>query len=140
MFLGWLYQVKYKNAGIVDAIWAFGVMFCTIYFAIANSGTSEIRWLIAIVSGLWFFRLGMHILLRMLSEEEDGRYAYVRRLYGKNTNLFHAVFFLLQAGFIIIFSIPAWFVSAHTEPQTWAMILGILIIAVAFIARSRQQG
>lgn len=133
MFCGWLYQLKSKNAGIVDAIWAFGVMLACIYYAITGNGANEIRWLLGILSGLWFLRLGTHILLRLLSEPEDGRYAYVRKLYGNNINLFHAVFFLLQAGFVIIFSLPIWFVAQHPEPQTWAMIAGIIIMIIAFI-------
>jgi cyclopropane-fatty-acyl-phospholipid synthase len=133
MFAGFLYQVKTKNAGIVDAIWSFGVLLAAVYYAIAADGETEIRYLVGILTSLWFLRLGMHIFLRVLSEPEDGRYAYVRRLYGKKVNVFHAIFFILQAGFIVIFSLPIWFVAHHPDPQTWAMIAGVLIIAVAFI-------
>lgn len=133
MALGFVYQAIKKNAGIVDAIWAFGIMLASIYFALSNTGDADIRILIALLSGVWFFRLGMHIFLRMLSEPEDGRYAHVRNLYGDKTNWFHLPFFTFQAGLIVLFSFPMWFVSHHTEPSTVAMIIATLVVVIAFI-------
>ena len=139
MAVGFIYQVKKKNAGIVDVIWAFGVMLASIYFAIRGSGTIEIRTLLAILSGLWFFRLGMHIFLRMLCEKEDGRYAHVRNLYGEKTNYFHALFFAFQAGLIVLFSLPMWFIAHHHEPSIIAMILAIILMAIAFIGEHQAD-
>ena len=133
MFLGFLYQTKAKNAGIVDAIWAFGIMAASLYFAVRGNGAVEIRTLMAILSGVWFFRLGLHIFLRMLSEAEDGRYAHVRNLYGKKVNWFHAPFFSFQAGLIVLFSLPMWFVAHHQNPSTVAMSIAAIIIVLAFI-------
>ena len=139
MVFGFFYQVKKKNAGIVDAIWAFGVMLASIYFAITSTGTFDIRILIALLSGIWFFRLGMHILLRMLSESEDGRYAHVRNLYGDKTNWFHIPFFTFQAGLIVLFSLPMWFVAHHPEPSTWAMLFAIIIVVIAFVGEHQAD-
>ena len=133
MSLGWLYQVKKKNAGIVDAIWSYGIMIASIYYAITSSGDIQIRILVALIGGLWFLRLGTHIFLRMLSEPEDGRYAYVRQLYGNKTNLFHLGFFLFQAGLIVLFSLPMWLASQHTDPNMVAMISAVLIVAIALL-------
>ena len=139
MFLGFLYQAKYKNAGIVDAIWAFGIMAASIYFAINTNGSKEIRILIALLSGIWFLRLGLHIFLRMLSEPEDGRYAHVRGLYGARTNWFHAPFFTFQAGLIVLFSAPMWFVAHHPTPPTIGMISATIIVAIAFIGEHQAD-
>jgi cyclopropane-fatty-acyl-phospholipid synthase len=133
MFLGWLYQVKSKNAGIVDAIWSYGIMLASVYYAITGSGDVELRILVALIGGLWFLRLGSHIFLRMLSETEDGRYAYVRELYGEKTNLFHAGFFFFQAGLIVLFSLPMWLVSQYAEPHMIAMATAVIIIAIALL-------
>ena len=51
MMLGFAYQVKKKNAGIVDAIWAFGIMLASLYFGFTSNGTVDIRVLIALLSG-----------------------------------------------------------------------------------------
>ncbi len=139
MMAGFIYQAKKKNAGIVDAIWAFGVMSASIYFAMKGSGDTQIRILIALLSGVWFLRLGMHIFLRMLSEPEDGRYAYVRQLYGKKTNFFHFPFFTFQAGLIVLFSLPMWVVTHHQTPQLWSMVLAVLITVIAFIGEHQAD-
>lgn len=133
MLLAWLYQVKTKNAGIVDATWAYGIMLASIYYSLTSNGDTQLRILVALIAGLWFLRLGTHIFLRMLSEPEDGRYAYVRELYGSKTNLFHAGFFLFQAGLIVLFSLPMWLVAQHSEPSSIAMIVSVVIVVVAFI-------
>lgn len=139
MMFGFFYQVKNKNAGIVDAIWAFGIMTASLYFALTNDGELQVRILIALLSGVWFLRLGMHIFLRMLSEPEDGRYAYVRELYGNKTNLFHLPFFTFQAALIVLFSFPMWFITHHPDPQQWAMVIAVIITVVAFIGEHQAD-
>ena len=137
--MAYAYQVVTKNAGIVDAVWAFSIMLASIFYAYTGSGDTHIKILMAILAGLWFFRLGLHIFLRMLSEPEDGRYAYVRQLYRDKTNLFHAGFFLFQAGLIVLFSLPMWLISHHESPNHFAMIIAVVIIAIAFIGEHQAD-
>ena len=139
MMVGFVYQIKSKNAGVVDVLWSFGIMFACLYFAFMNSGHISIRLLVAVLSGAWFCRLGSHILLRMLSEKEDGRYAYVRELYGAKVNRFHFFFFTFQAGLVVLFSFPMWFVTHHPQPSTLAMIVAVLIVVIAFIGEHQAD-
>jgi len=133
MMAGFIYQMKTKNAGIVDIIWSFGVMFASLYYAFMGTGDFTIRWLIALLSGAWFFRLGLHLFFRVFSEPEDGRYAYIRKLYGQKTNYFHFPFFTFQTGLVVLFSLPMWFVSHHPDPSSTAMLIATIIIFIAFI-------
>lgn len=139
MSCGWLWQRKTHNAGIVDALWALGIMASSVYLAMAGSGDLQLRILLGLIGGLWFLRLGVHLLLRILSESEDGRYRAIRQRFGDKTNLFHAFFFLLQAGFIVLCILPIWLLSHHSEPTLWAMLLAIVIVAIAFIGEHQAD-
>ena len=50
----------------------------------------------AMLGGLWGFRLCMHILSRVLSEPEDGRYRYLREYWRDDQRKFFG-FFMAQA-------------------------------------------
>lgn len=139
MFLGWLWQVKTKNAGIVDVFWALGIMAGSIFIAARGNGEFQLRVLLGIIGGLWFARLGIHLLLRILSESEDGRYRAIREKFGSKTNLFHCFFYLLQAGFIVMCVLPIWLLSHHTEPRLWTMISAVIIAAIAFIGEHQAD-
>lgn len=133
MLLAWFWQLKSKNSGIVDALWALGVMAGSVYLATLGNGDFQLRILLALIGGLWFLRLGIHLLIRILSEPEDGRYQAIRKKMGSKINLFHFIFYLLQAGFVVISVLPIWMLSHHTAPLTWTMIVAIIIIVIAFI-------
>lgn len=133
MMAGWCYQLQSRNAGIVDVLWSYGIMAASVLYAISGFGSSEIRWLVGIIGGLWFLRLGTHLALRVAAEPEDGRYRAIREHFGEKTNAFHAFFFLFQAGLVVLFSLPMWMVAQHAEPANWQMIAAVIIVAVAFV-------
>ncbi len=139
MVLGWLYQRKSSNAGIVDVLWSYGIMAASMYYALTGPGDSNLRILVGLIGGLWFARLGTHLALRVISEPEDGRYQAIREHFGKSTDRFHLFFFLFQAGLVVLFSLPAWLLVHHVEPQSWAMILAIIIVAAAFIGEHQAD-
>jgi len=133
MFLAWLWQVKTENAGIVDALWALLISVCSVYIVSQGSGEFELRILLGIMGGVWFARLGLHLLFRVLSEAEDGRYQAIRAHYGDKTNLFHFFFFQLQALFVVMCVLPIWWLSHAIEISLLLKIIAILVIAIAFI-------
>lgn len=140
MFIGWLWQVRTKNAGIVDALWALGTAGGSVYLAIRGRGDFQLRLLLGIIGGLWFSRLSIHLLLRVLSEtHEDGRYRAIRDYFGHKTNLFHSFFYLIQVGFVVMCVLPYWVLSSRTEPQSWAMVLAAIIVTIAFIGESQAD-
>src|SRR5688572_9563535 len=98
VLLGWLWQVRSRNAGIADVLWAYGLAGAAIYYTVTGPGAVAPRAAAGVLTGVWFARLGTHILLRMRREShEDGRYRALRERYGDRINLFHFFFFLGQA-------------------------------------------
>lgn len=137
MLLGWMWQLRSRNAGIADALWAFGLGGAAIYYAITGPGAVAPRAFAGILAGVWFARLGTHILLRMRRERhEDGRYRALREKYGAKINVFHFFFFIAQAFAAWLFALPVW-VSAHNpETNRWTLLLAGLIVIVAFAGES----
>lgn len=137
MLLGWLWQIKSRNAGIADMLWAWGIGAAAVYYALAGPGAWQPRTAVGILAGVWFGRLGTHILLRMRRERhEDGRYRALREKYGARINVFHFFFFIAQAVAAWLFAWPAWVISHNPQSNCWALALAGLIVIVAFIGES----
>lgn len=126
----WVLQVRIHDASYVDVGWAYGVGALAVLYAILGGGALEHRILQAVLVGLWSLRLGTYVLSR-LGGGEDRRYAEMRERYGGHANRNFLVFFLAQAGFVAIFSIPSLLASfdgaGGTRPLEWA---GVAVWAV----------
>ena len=66
------------------------------------------------LGGAWAFRLCLHILARVLSENEDGRYRYLREYWRGNQVRFFA-FFQAQALLTALFSLPFYVVALNPK-------------------------
>ncbi len=99
MTLGWRWQRRHSNIGIVDALWAAGAFWP--------------RLLLALLGGLWGLRLAAHLWKRVRGEAEDGRYRQLRaRWQSDQRKIF--LFFQFQAALIILFALP--FVAVAHNP------------------------
>ncbi len=138
VMLGWIWQVYSKNAGIADVIWSYGVGLSAVFYAVAGEGALLPRLLVGIIAGLWFARLGTHVLLRVLREEEDGRYRAIREHYSATgINFFHFVFFLGQALAAWIFALPMWVIAQNpTAGFSASVCLALGIIVIAFFGEA----
>lgn len=112
MFCGWLIQRHTRNAGIVDAIWAAGMGTSALFYASVSSGGLVSRLAVAMLGGLWGFRLCLHILSRVLSEPEDGRYRYLRGYWNDSQARFFG-FFMAQGLLTALFSLPFYAVAEN---------------------------
>ncbi len=139
MFFAWLWQIKTSNAAIVDALWALLISVSSVYLALRGSGEFELRVLLAIIGGVWFARLGSHLLLRVLSEGEDGRYVAMRKYFGKRINLFHFFFFQVQAALVVLCTLPVWYLSHVINISITLKIIALLIVVVAFIGEHQAD-
>jgi steroid 5-alpha reductase family enzyme len=150
MFALWIVQNRSSNAGTVDVAWAFGTGVVGVWFALgANSSAPERQWLLAGLIGLWGLRLGAHLLRRVRSESEDGRYRYLREKLGDQVQPFMFGFFQVQALWALLFALPIWAAAMAPGPalawQDWAgvaiwlMALGGEAVADAQLARFRAQ-
>lgn len=131
MFFGWLWQRKTDNAGIVDVIWSAGMAASAVFYGVMADGAILPRALVALMGGLWGLRLCSHIFGRVMHEEEDGRYRYLREHWNGNQTKF-LMFFFAQALLTALFSIPFW-IAAH-NPESSITAWTILAVTVWLIA------
>ena len=93
MLLGWCWQQRTQNAGIVDVLWAFCLSGLAGFYALTGDGDSALRLVAGLVMGLWYLRLALHLASRVLGESEDGRYQYLRQHWGDKAGFYHFFFF-----------------------------------------------
>jgi steroid 5-alpha reductase family enzyme len=132
MLAGWLMQLRTRNAGIVDPIWAVCMSASALFYASTGSGALVPRLAVAMLGGFWGFRLCMHLLSRVLSEQEDGRYRYLRE-YWNDSQIKFFTFFQGQALLTALFSLPFYSVaqSPIPGPTPWCLVgLAIWILSI----------
>jgi steroid 5-alpha reductase family enzyme len=123
----WWWQRRTRNAGYVDAAWAVLLGLAAMYYATVADGAWLPRWLVATLAAIWGFRLGMHLLHRVLHEREDGRYAYLRSHWQGHQGKFFA-FFQLQALSVALFSVPFLIAAGNPTPTvTLWTVLGLTV-------------
>lgn len=132
MLLGWLWQQKTQNAGIVDVLWAFSLSGLAFYYALSGEGTLSLRLTAGFIMGLWYLRLGWHLYQRVVGEPEDGRYQYLRQYWGAKAGFYHFFFFQFQALLAWGFALPVYLLS-QSEISTFALpqYLGVIVILIA---------
>ena len=111
--IAWAWQLRTRNAGIVDVAWSFGVGGAAVVVAATGTGAALPRALLALLGGLWGMRLGLHLWHRVRAEGEDGRYASLRERWG-NAPLKWLGMFQFQAILIVLFALP--FVAVAANP------------------------
>lgn len=139
MSAGWLWQRRHDNAGIVDVLWALGVGLGAVLIALTGRGAATPRILLAILGGLWAGRLALHIWQRVRHAEEDGRYRALRAHWDGHQGKFY-LFFMAQAGLVLLCSLPFLAVAANPVPGMTAwQWLGVLVWIVAVAGESRAD-
>jgi len=132
MVILWFVQKRSGDAGIVDVAWTLGVAATTALFACNSSGDQTRRILIAVLAFIWALRLAGHILRRVLTMPEDGRYAVLRERWGARHQLLLFGFFHLQASWAVLFALPMLLAmgNSRTFPQV-ADGIGLVIFVAA---------
>ncbi len=105
MALVWELSRRTVNAGYVDVAWSALMAAAAVWYSAVGYGSSLSRLLLAVLGGLWGLRLALYLLVRVLNEEEDGRYRRLRAHWGGDQRRFF-LFFQLQALAVVIFSLP----------------------------------
>jgi steroid 5-alpha reductase family enzyme len=131
MTLGWLWQRRRKNAGIVDVLWSLGLAVSAILNGLYGTGSLATRILVAMLGGVWALRLAGHLWIRVRAEPEDGRYRALREYWGDGQLKWFGLF-QFQALLIALFSIPFAAAAANTSPHlVWvAIALGFWNVSV----------
>ncbi|MDD1638644.1 MAG: DUF1295 domain-containing protein [Methylococcaceae bacterium] len=131
MLLAWNWQKSHANAGVVDVVWAFGMMFAGPWYALTGTAPLFLKLSLGVLTFSWFWRLGRHLQRRVFKETEDGRYHAMRKAMKDRADLGFLLFFLLQAGFIWLLSLPFWAVAQNSRPQTSLVVAALLLAALA---------
>jgi steroid 5-alpha reductase family enzyme len=137
----WFIQRRTGNAGIVDIAWSAGVGLLAVWFAWGADGLGGRRMLVATLAILWSCRLAAHLIQRLFSEAEDGRYRKMREQWGNRTQRYLFGFFQVQAFWAVLFALPMWLACRNSEELGWMDAVGVLILvaAVAGEAVADQQ-
>ncbi|MET0814716.1 MAG: DUF1295 domain-containing protein, partial [Pseudoxanthomonas sp.] len=136
MIGGWLWQQRTGNAGIVDVLWSAGMSASAMYYAVVLPGAPLPRLLVGLMGGLWGARLALHLARRVFSEQEDGRYRQLRLRWNGDQRKF-LWFFLAQAAFVALFSLPFW-IAAHNPVAGWTSwkVLAVAVWLTAVVGES----
>lgn len=129
----WAWQRHTRNAGIVDVVWAASLGSSAILLAALGNGSPISRAMLAMLGGIWGWRLALHLLSRVRSQHEDGRYAYLRKIWGSDQRKWFA-FFQFQAMLVVLFSIPFLPAANQALTATPAWLAGAVMIWVLAVS------
>lgn len=131
MVLLWLLQMRTRDAGVVDAGWALGLAAAALFAGVTGTGAHESRAFAGIAGGLWGLRLGVHLLRdRIIGKPEDGRYQAMRAAMGSWVQTGFLLFFLFQAGLIVLFAVPFTVIAADAAPSPFFLLIAAVIWCV----------
>lgn len=123
----WLFSMKVRNVGYVDVGWAGLMALAALFAGVVGEGSPLVRSLVAMFGSVWGARLCLHLLHRVLNEEEDGRYRALRETWRGSPARFFA-FFQLQAVVVVLFSLP--FLAAAANHGYQVSVWTLLAVAV----------
>jgi steroid 5-alpha reductase family enzyme len=138
MFVIWAISVRIRNAGIVDVGWAVGLVLLAAWYAWQGPGFGPRQWLMAGMVAFWGLRLAAHLVRRIASEPEDGRYQQLRSNWkDSNVNLRFLFFFEFQALLDVLLSLPMLFSALNPAPHLGVLeYAGIALWLVAVLGES----
>ena len=131
MTLGWAWQQRRENAGIVDVLWSGGLAASALGIALVGTGAVVPRLMVGALGGVWGARLALHLWHRVRGEPEDGRYHALRAHWGNHPYKWFGLF-QFQALLIALFSIPFAAAATNTDSSAlWSAIgIGIWLVSV----------
>jgi steroid 5-alpha reductase family enzyme len=142
MFVLWIIHLRLNNAGVVDIGWAGSYALIALVYYVMGDGYGPRRALITTMAVVWGVRLTIHLIVRTVGHEEDGRYQQIRKDWGGNLPLKFFFFFQFQAVLDVILSVPLLLVSINPKPELsileW-LGFGLWIIAVAGESAADRQ-
>ena len=133
----WVIQKRIRNAGIVDLVWTFATGAAGLILISQGSAPLFRKLIVASIVAIWSLRLGLYLCKRILSEEEDGRYADMRIAWGDQFERKIFIFFQLQAVWTVLFAIPMLAAAMNpAESIQWFDFVGIGFFAASIIGES----
>lgn len=109
----WAFSIRVRNIGYVDVAWAGLMALAALLAGLLADGATLPRILTALAGSIWGARLCVHLLDRVMREEEDGRYRALRQRWDGSPAKFF-IFFQMQALVVALFALP--FFAAASSP------------------------
>jgi steroid 5-alpha reductase family enzyme len=133
MAAAWIWQWRHRDAGIVDVCWAALIGCLCVLYGIAADGDLGRRTLVAVLGGIWAFRLAGYLFVNRVlkAHAEDGRYQAMRGACGRWAQPVFFVFFQIQASWSVLFSLPMLAAAFHKGPLGIFDAIGVAIWAIA---------
>lgn len=133
--LAWLWQLRTRNAGMVDAIWALTLGALAVVYAAAGRAPAPVAGLLGAMGGLWGLRLGVYLWRRNHGKPEDWRYAQLRKDWGPRADRMMFAFFQFQNVFTLALAASAFLPAAYrTDSPPPVAIAAALFIWIAAVA------
>lgn len=146
----WLLHFPMRNAAIVDFGWALGLGLLGVGYACFADGYWFRRAVIGTMSGIWGVRLALHLLVRVVGHEEEGRYQELRRQWKTSLGFKFLVFFEFQAVTCAVLSLPFAIAAKNAAPEMhwlewlaaglWVLAIGGEALADAQLAAFKADG
>jgi steroid 5-alpha reductase family enzyme len=130
----WVIHLRLRNAAVVDVGWAAGLALLAIFYSFYGDGWALRRMLLAIVVGLWGFRLAIHLLMdRVWGKPEEGRYQEIRNRWKSNVPAKFFLFFQFQALLDVLLSVPFLLVAMNASTRfSFFEFAGLALWLIAF--------
>lgn len=137
----WGCSIKVSDVTFIDTFWPLGMVMLAFSTFLQTDGSDARRTLIVVLTAVWGFRLGAHLLTRWMAEGADPRYQKILgSAMAKNGWSFAKTallkVFLTQAPLLFIVCLPAQLGQLSAEPARlgWLAIVGaaIAIIGISF--------
>lgn len=136
--LAWWWQLRTRNAGMVDAIWAWTLGGLAGLYALFGDAPGLLRILLAAMGVAWGARLGWHLWRRNIGKAEDWRYARFRAEWGDKADRNMFWFFQFQNVFTLMLSAAAFAPVAFrdTTPSMVACVLAVAVWVVSVVGEA----
>lgn len=114
----WIWANRIKNAGVVDIYWSYNFPVIAIILFFLGDGLYSRRILACGMIAIAGFRLGTHLLVRVVSHlnEEEGRYKQLRQEWAPHPDRKFFWFFQMQALSNVLLAIPFFIVVINPAP------------------------
>jgi len=132
--LTWVVQLRNGNAAIVDVVWPASFPLLTMLYFVLINGYVPRQLLVLGVVCLWGFRLSGYLYARNVGKPEDARYTALRQQWGSRHQVRMLGFYLVQAFFALMLSLPFVLTMVNTTPVLVVYEWLGLLIGVAGVA------
>ena len=122
------------RVSVVDVTWGLALAAIAVAAAVAGTGTTWRRWLVAALVLVWGARLARHIFTRSKGGGEDPRYAEILAEGGLGTAVRKV--YVVQGLAICLISLPV-LAAAHSDVAVlWLVWAGVVVWAIGVVVES----